>query len=316
MRKKLTVVGAGNVGATLAQRLAELELGDVVLVDIPATEGMPAGKALDIRQSGPVYGYDSRITGTTEYGPTAGSDIVVITAGVPRKPGMSRDDLLNINAGIVKSVSEQVAKHSPNAILIVVSNPLDAMAHVALRVTGFPKERVIGMAGVLDSARLAAFLAEALDVSVNDIQPTVLGGHGDTMVPVARYTTVAGVPVTELMKPDQLAAILQRTRDGGAEIVKLLKTGSAYYAPSAAVAAMVEAILKDKKRIFPCAAYLEGAYGVKGLFLGVPVKLGARGIEQVIEIRLNDEEKAALQKSAQAVQDLVDVLKRTNIVSV
>jgi malate dehydrogenase len=231
MRKKLTVVGAGNVGATLAQRLAELELGDVVLVDIPATEGMPAGKALDIRQSGPVYGYDSRITGTTEYGPTAGSDIVVITAGVPRKPGMSRDDLLNINAGIVKSVSEQVAKHSPNAILIVVSNPLDAMAHVALRVTGFPKERVIGMAGVLDSARLAAFLAEALDVSVNDIQPTVLGGHGDTMVPVARYTTVAGVPVTELMKPDQLAAILQRTRDGGAEIVKLLKTGSAYYAP-------------------------------------------------------------------------------------
>jgi malate dehydrogenase len=315
MRKKLTVVGAGNVGATLAQRLAELELGDVVLVDIPATEGMPAGKALDIRQSGPVYGYDSRITGTTEYGPTAGSDIVVITAGVPRKPGMSRDDLLNINAGIVKSVSEQVAKHSPNAILIVVSNPLDAMAHVALRVTGFPKERVIGMAGVLDSARLAAFLAEALDVSVNDIQPTVLGGHGDTMVPVARYTTVAGVPVTELMKPDQLAAILQRTRDGGAEIVKLLKTGSAYYAPSAAVAAMVEAILKDKKRILPCAAFLEGPYGVKGLFLGVPVKLGARGIEQVIEIRLNDEEKAALQKSAQAVQDLVDVLKRTNIVS-
>ncbi|MBK8870816.1 MAG: malate dehydrogenase [Elusimicrobia bacterium] len=315
MRKKLTVVGAGNVGATLAQRLAELELGDVVLVDIPATEGMPAGKALDIRQSGPVYGYDGRITGTTEYGPTAGSDIVVITAGVPRKPGMSRDDLLNINAGIVKNVSEQVARHSPNAILIVVSNPLDAMAHVALRVTGFPKERVIGMAGVLDSARLAAFLAEALDVSVNDIQPTVLGGHGDTMVPVARYTTVAGVPVTELMKPDHLAAILQRTRDGGAEIVKLLKTGSAYYAPSAAVAAMVEAILKDKKRILPCAAFLEGPYGVNGLFLGVPVKLGARGIEQVIEIRLNDEEKAALQKSAQAVQDLVDVLKRTNIVS-
>lgn len=315
MRKKMSVIGAGNVGATLAQRLAELELGDVVLVDIPQTEGMPAGKALDIRQSGPVYGYDSRITGTTEYGPTANSDIVVITAGVPRKPGMSRDDLLNINAGIVKIVSEQVAKHSPNAILIIVSNPLDAMAHVALRTTGFPKERVIGMAGVLDSARLAAFLAEALDVSVNDIQPTVLGGHGDTMVPIARYTTVAGVPITELLKPDQLQAILQRTRDGGAEIVKLLKTGSAYYAPSASVAAMVESILKDKKRILPCAVYLEGEYGVRGLFLGVPTKLGARGVEQVIEIRLADDEKAALQKSAQAVQDLVDVLKRMNVVS-
>lgn len=315
MRRKLSVIGAGNVGATLAQRLAELELGDVVLVDIPQTEGMPAGKALDIRQSGPVYGYDSRITGTTEYGPTANSDIVVITAGVPRKPGMSRDDLLNINAGIVKIVSEQVAKHSPKAILIIVSNPLDAMAHVALRTTGFPKERVIGMAGVLDSARLATFLAEALDVSVNDIQPTVLGGHGDTMVPIARYTTVAGVPITELLKPDQLQAILQRTRDGGAEIVKLLKTGSAYYAPSASVAAMVESILKDKKRILPCAAYLEGEYGVRGLFLGVPVKLGARGIEQVIEIRLADDEKAALQKSAQAVQELVEVLKRMNVVS-
>lgn len=315
MRRKLSVIGAGNVGATLAQRLAELELGDVVLVDIPQTEGMPAGKALDIRQSGPVYGYDSRITGTTEYGPTANSDIVVITAGVPRKPGMSRDDLLNINAGIVKIVSEQVAKHSPNAILIIVSNPLDAMAHVALRTTGFPKERVIGMAGVLDSARLATFLAEALDVSVNDIQPTVLGGHGDTMVPIARYTTVAGVPITELLKPDQLQSILQRTRDGGAEIVKLLKTGSAYYAPSASVAAMVESILKDKKRILPCAAYLEGEYGVRGLFLGVPVKLGARGIEQVIEIRLADDEKAALQKSAQAVQELVDILKRMNVVS-
>jgi malate dehydrogenase len=315
MRRKLSVIGAGNVGATLAQRLAELELGDVVLVDIPQTEGMPAGKALDIRQSGPVYGYDSRITGTTEYGPTANSDIVVITAGVPRKPGMSRDDLLNINAGIVKVVSEQVAKHSPNAILIIVSNPLDAMAHVALRVTGFPKERVIGMAGVLDSARLATFLAEALEVSVQDIQPTVLGGHGDTMVPIARYTTVAGVPITELLTPEQLQAILQRTRDGGAEIVKLLKTGSAYYAPSASVAAMVESILKDKKRILPCAAYLDGEYGVRGLFLGVPVKLGARGIERIIEIRLADDEKAALQKSAQAVQDLVDVLKRMNIVS-
>jgi malate dehydrogenase len=315
VRKKLSVIGAGNVGATLAQRLAEMELGDVVLVDIPQTEGMPAGKALDIRQSGPVYGYDSRLTGTTEYGPTANSDIVVITAGMPRKPGMSRDDLLSINAGIMKTVSEQVAKHSPNAILIIVSNPLDAMAHVALRTTGFPKERVIGMAGVLDSARLAAFLAEALDVSVQDIQPTVLGGHGDTMVPVARYTTVAGVPITELMESETLAAILQRTRDGGAEIVKLLKTGSAYYAPSAAAAAMVEAILKDRKRIFPCAAYLEGEYGVTGLFLGVPVKLGARGIEKVIELRLSEDEKAALQKSIAAVRELVDVLKRTNIVS-
>jgi malate dehydrogenase len=291
------------------------EMGDVVLVDIPATEGMPAGKALDIRQSGPVYGFDSRVVGTTEYGPTAQSDIVVITAGVPRKPGMSRDDLLNINAGIVKSVSEQVARHSPEAILIVVSNPLDAMAHVALRTTGFPKQRVIGMAGVLDSARLAAFLAEALDVSVEDIQPTVLGGHGDTMVPIARYTTVAGVPVGELLKAEPLAAIFQRTRDGGAEIVKLLKTGSAYYAPSASVVAMVESILKDKKRIFPCAAYLEGEYGVRGLFLGVPVKLGARGIEQVIELRLADDEKAALQKSVQAVQDLVDTLKRSNHVA-
>lgn len=315
MRRKCSVIGAGNVGATLAQRLAEAELGDVVLVDIPATEGMPAGKALDIRQSGPVYGFDSRVVGTTEYGPTAQSDIVVITAGVPRKPGMSRDDLLNINAGIVKSVSEQVARHSPEAILIVVSNPLDAMAHVALRTTGFPKQRVIGMAGVLDSARLAAFLAEALDVSVEDIQPTVLGGHGDTMVPIARYTTVAGVPVGELLKAEPLAAIFQRTRDGGAEIVKLLKTGSAYYAPSASVVAMVESILKDKKRIFPCAAYLEGEYGVRGLFLGVPVKLGARGIEQVIELRLADDEKAALQKSVQAVQDLVDTLKRSNHVA-
>lgn len=315
MRRKISVIGAGNVGATLAQRLAEAELGDVVLVDIPQTEGMPAGKALDILQSGPVYGYDSRVTGTTEYGPTAGSDVVIITAGIPRKPGMSRDDLLNTNAGIVKSVSEQVAKHAPNAIVIVVSNPLDAMAHVALRVTGFPKNRVIGMAGVLDSARLATFLAEALDVSVRDIQPTVLGGHGDTMVPVARYTTVAGIPVTDLLPSDTLAAIFQRTRDGGAEIVKLLKTGSAYYAPSASVVAMVESILKDKKRILPCAVYLEGEYGVQGLYLGVPVKLGARGVEKVMEVPLNEGEKTALQKSATAVRELVEVLKKFQIVA-
>ncbi|TXH25145.1 MAG: malate dehydrogenase [Elusimicrobia bacterium] len=315
MRHKITVIGAGNVGATLAQRLAEAELGDVVLVDIPQTEGMPAGKALDIAQSGPVYGYDSRVTGTTEYGPTAGSDIVVITAGVPRKPGMSRDDLLNINAGIVKTVSEQVAKTSPNAILIVVSNPLDAMAHVALRVTGFPKERVIGMAGVLDSARLATFLAEAAKVSVEDVQPMVLGGHGDTMVPVARCTTIAGIPVGELLPKETVDAIFQRTRDGGAEIVKLLKTGSAYYAPSASVVAMVKAIVKDKKRVLPCAAYLDGEYGVRGLFLGVPVKLGARGIEQVLEVRLDPAEKAALEKSAAAVRELVDALQRMNVVS-
>jgi malate dehydrogenase len=276
---------------------------------------MPAGKALDILEAGPVYGYDSRVTGTTEYGPTQGSDVVVITAGVPRKPGMSRDDLLNINAGIVKGVSEQVAKASPNAILIIVSNPLDAMAHVALRVTGFPRERVIGMAGVLDSARFATFLAEAMQVSVENIQPMVLGGHGDTMVPVTRYTTCAGVPVSEILKKEQLDAIVQRTRDGGAEIVKLLKTGSAYYAPSASVAQMVEAILKDKKRVLPCAAYLDGEYGHQGIFLGVPAKLGAKGIEQVIQIRLADDEKAALTKSADAVKELVEVLKKSGVVT-
>ncbi len=310
MARKITVVGAGNVGATLAQRLAEKELGDVVLVDIPQTEGMPAGKALDILQAGPIYGYDSRVTGATEYGPTKGSDLVVITAGIPRKPGMSRDDLLSTNAGIVRSVSEQVARHSPDAIVIVVSNPLDAMAHVALKTTGFPKHRVVGMAGVLDSARFATFLAEEMRVSVEDIQPMVLGGHGDTMVPITRYTTCAGVPVTEMIKKDRLDAIVQRTRDGGAEIVKLLKTGSAYYAPSASVVAMAESILKDKKRVLPCAAYLEGEYGVTGVFLGVPVKLGAGGIEAVVQINLNEEEKAALKKSADAVKELVEALKR------
>jgi len=262
---------------------------------------------LDILQSGPIYGYDTRITGTTEYGPTAGSEVVIVTAGIPRKPGMSRDDLLNTNAGIVRSVSIEVARHSPNAVLIVVSNPLDAMAHVALKATGFPKNRVLGMAGVLDSARLATFLAEALEVSVQDIQPMVLGGHGDTMVPLARYTTVAGTT-------ERWNAVLERTRNGGAEIVKLLKTGSAYYAPSASVTAMVESILLDKKRILPCAAFLENEYGVKGVFLGVPVKLGSNGIEKIMEVVLTEEESVALRQSAQAVQELVDILKRGSLV--
>jgi malate dehydrogenase len=314
MRKKITVVGAGNVGATLAQRLAEAELGDVVMVDIPQTEGMPAGKALDILQSGPVYGYDSRVKGSTEYGPTEGSDIVVITAGIPRKPGMSRDDLLSTNAKIVQSVSEQVARTSPNAVVIVVSNPLDAMAYVALNVTKFPKQRVLGMAGVLDSARMATFVAQELNVSVQDVQPMVLGGHGDTMVPIPRYTTVAGVPITELLSKEKLDAIVQRTRDGGAEIVKLLKTGSAYYAPSASVVAMVESILKDKKRILPCAAYLEGEYGVQGLYVGVPVKLGEKGLEQVLQLNLTVEERVALQKSADSVRELVEAMKRLGVV--
>ncbi|MBI4396400.1 MAG: malate dehydrogenase [Elusimicrobia bacterium] len=314
MPKKITIIGAGNVGATLTQRLAEKEWGDVVMVDVPQTQDMPAGKALDISQAGLVYGYDTRVTGTTEYGPTANSDIVVITAGIPRKPGMSRDDLLNTNAGIVKSVSEQVAKHSPNAVVIVVSNPLDAMAYVALKTTGFPRQRVLGMAGVLDSARMARFLAEALNVSVEDIQPTVLGGHGDTMVPLVRYTTVAGVPVTELLPKEKLDAIVQRTRDGGAEIVRLLKTGSAYYAPSASVVAMVESIVKDKKRILPCAAYLEGEYDSRGVFLGVPVKLGAKGVEEIVPLRLTAEEQSELKKSADSVKDLIETMRRSGVI--
>jgi malate dehydrogenase len=315
LRKKITVVGAGHVGATLAQRLAEAELGDVVMVDIPQTEGMPQGKALDIWQSGPLYGFDARVIGATDFGPTESSDVVVVTAGIPRKPGMSRDDLLNTNAGIVKSVCEQVARRSPNAILIIVSNPLDAMAYVALKTTAFPRNRVIGMAGVLDSARMAAFVAEALNVSVENVQPMVLGGHGDTMVPVPRYTTVAGVPLTELLTHEKLDSLIQRTRDGGAEIVKLLKTGSAYYAPSASVVVMVEAILKDKHRILPCAAYLEGEYGIRGLFIGVPAKLGEKGIEEVFQVPLTAEERGALQKSADAVKDLVDSMKRLGAVT-
>jgi len=309
MRKKITVVGAGNVGATLVQRLAEMELGDVVVVDIPQVGDMPAGKALDIVESAPIYGYDSRVTGTTTYEPTANSDVVVITAGIPRKPGMSRDDLLNTNAGIVKAVTEQVVKFSPNCILIIVSNPLDAMCLVALKTSKFPKHRVIGMAGVLDSARMRSFIAEALNVSMENVHAMVLGGHGDTMVPLPRFSTVAGIPITELLPKDKIAAINQRTRDGGAEIVKLLKTGSAYYAPSASTAEMVEAILKDKKKIVPAAAYLEGEYGVEGLFVGVPVKLGERGIEQIVQLNLSVDERAELMKSASAVKELSAALR-------
>ena len=305
-RKKITVVGAGNVGATAAHRLVDKELGDVVLVDI--IEGMPQGKALDLAESGPIEGYDCRLIGTNGYRETANSDIVVITSGIARKPGMSRDDLLNTNAGIVGSVVEEVVRHSPNAILIIVSNPLDAMCQVALRRSRFPKHRVFGMAGVLDSARMRTFLAEALNVSVENVTAFVLGGHGDTMVPLARYSTCAGIPVTELLPKDVLDKIVDRTRNGGAEIVSLLKTGSAYYAPSAATVEMVEAIIKDKKKILPCAAYLEGEYGINGLYVGVPCKLGARGLEQIIEINLMAEERIALQKSAAAVQELVNVL--------
>jgi malate dehydrogenase len=309
MRKKMTVVGAGNVGASLAQRLAEMEMGDVVLVDIPQTEGMPAGKALDVFEASPIYGYDSKIVGATNYEPTKNSDVVVITAGIPRKPGMSRDDLLNTNAGIVQSVTNEVAKHSPNAILIIISNPLDAMCQVALKASKFPKHRVIGMAGALDSARMRSFIAEALNVSVENVHAMVLGGHGDTMVPMPRFSTVAGIPVSNLIPKEKLDTIIQRTRDGGAEIVKLLKSGSAYYAPSASAAEMVEAILKDKHKIIPCAAYLQGEYGIEGVFVGVPVKLGSCGIEEIIALELTSEEKAALQKSASAVKELASALK-------
>ena len=306
MRKKITVVGAGNVGATLAHWLAAKELGDVVLLDI--IEGVPQGKGLDLLEAGPVEGFDVKIKGTNDFADTAGSDLVVMTAGLPRKPGMSRDDLLKANFDVVKPTIEKVAKYSPECFLIVVTNPLDAMAQTAYKVSGFPKNRVIGMAGILDSARYRAFLAEALDVSVQNIQALVLGGHGDTMVPVPSYTTVAGIPITDLMPKEQLDKIIARTAKGGGEIVSLLKTGSAYYAPSAGVAEMVDAIFNDRKKILPCAAYLEGEYGINGLFVGVPVKLGARGIEQIIEIKLTAEEHAALQKSAAAVKELVDII--------
>jgi len=306
MRKKVTVVGAGMVGGTTAHRLADKELCDVVLIDI--IEGLPQGKGLDLAESAPIEGYDSRVVGTNDYKDTANSDIVVITAGLPRKPGMSRDDLLKTNYNIVKETTEKVVKHSPNSILIVVSNPLDAMTQTAYKASGFSKNRVIGMAGVLDAARMRTFIAEALEVSVENVTAFVLGGHGDAMVPLARYSTVAGIPLPDLMPQEKIEAIVKRTAQGGAEIVGLLKTGSAFYAPSAAIVEMVEAILKDKKKILPCAAYLEGEYGIKGLFVGVPVKLGARGIEQVIEIKLTPEERVALEKSAAAVKELVDII--------
>ncbi len=302
MVNKITVVGAGNVGATTAQRIAEKELArHVIMVDV--AEGIPQGKGLDQWESAPIEGFDSRVSGANDYAPTAGSDIVVITAGIARKPGMSRDDLLNTNAGIVKSVSEQIKATSPNAIVIVVSNPLDVMCYVAKEATGFPRERVIGMAGILDTARYRSFIAEALDVSVRDIQAMVLGGHGDTMVPLISYTTVSGIPITQLMDKATLDAIVQRARDGGAEIVKYLKTGSAYYAPSSGAVQMVEAIVMDQKRILPCAAWLEGEYGMSGLYLGVPCKLGRNGLEKVIEVSLTADEKAALAKSADAVRE-------------
>jgi len=307
MRNKITVVGGGNVGASAAINLAMKELGDVVLVDV--VEGVPQGKGLDMAQMGPIEGYDVQLTGANDYAPTANSDVVVITAGLARKPGMSRDDLLIANYEVVKSVTENIAKHSPNAILVLVTNPLDAMCTVAHHVSKFPKHRVVGMAGVLDSARFRTFIAMELNVSVENVTAVVLGGHGDTMVPVVRLSNVSGIPLSELIPADRLAAIVDRTRNGGAEIVKYLKTGSAYYAPSAAAVEMVESILKDKKKVLPCAALLEGEYGIKGLFVGVPVKLGRNGVEKIYEMQLNAEEKAMLAKSASSVQELVDVLK-------
>ena len=306
MRNKVSIVGSGNVGATAAHWMAAKELADIVLIDI--IEGVPQGKGLDLLEAMPIEKKDSFALGTQDYKDTANSDIVVITAGVPRKPGMSRDDLLNINHKIMKDVVGQVVQYSPNCILIIVSNPLDAMAQAGYKMSGFSRNRVIGMAGVLDSARFRAFIAMELKVSVENVTAFVLGGHGDTMVPLPRYSTVAGIPITELMDRATIERLVQRTRDGGAEIVKYLKTGSAFYAPSAAVTEMVEAILKDKKKILPCAAYLEGEYGLRGLFVGVPCKLGTRGIEQIIEIKLTPEEKAQLEKSAGAVKELVGVI--------
>ena len=307
MRKKITVIGAGHVGASCAVRIADKELADVVLVDI--VEGIPQGKGLDILQACPVEGSDVNVVGTNSYEETKDSDIVIMTAGFPRKPGMSRDDLLWKNYEIVKSCIEQAVKYSPNAFLILVTNPLDAMCHVALKVSKFPKNRVIGMAGILDTARFRTFLAQALDVSVESIVAFVLGGHGDSMVPLVRYTSVAGIPGADLLDKETIDKIVERTRFGGGEIVKYLKTGSAYYAPSSAAVEMAESILKDKKKVLPCAAYLEGEYGIQDLFVGVPVKLGANGIEKIYELKLSDEEKAALHKSAAAVKELVDVMK-------
>ena len=309
MRKKVTVVGAGNVGATAAMRLAEKELADVVLIDV--LEGVPQGKALDLAEAAPVEKHDCTIIGCSgEYEEAKDSQIVIITAGIPRKPGMSRDDLLSTNKGIMQKVVKEVTAVAPESILIIVSNPLDAMCHVAFDTSGFPKNRIVGMAGVLDSARFSTFIARELDVSVENIHAFVLGGHGDTMVPVSRYSTVAGIPITELLSAERIAALEDRTRGGGAEIVGLLKTGSAYYAPASAAVQMAEAILKDKKKILPCAADLEGEYGIHDLFIGVPVKLGASGVEEIIEIRLNEDENRAIQHSADAVRELVEDMKR------
>ncbi|HIQ05272.1 MAG TPA: malate dehydrogenase [Anaerolineae bacterium] len=302
MRNKISIIGAGNVGATTAHWLAERELGDIVLVDIPQVGEMPKGKALDLMEAGPVLGYDTRITGTSDYAETKDSDVVVITAGVPRKPGMSREDLVTTNAGIIKDVAQKVAAASPNCIIILVTNPLDTMAYVAKKVTGFPRERVIGQAGVLDSARMRTFIAMELGVSVQNTHAFVLGGHGDEMVPLPRYSTVAGIPITELLPPERIEAIVERTRKGGGEIVQLLKTGSAFYAPGAAVAQMVEAILKDKKLILPASAYLQGEYGMEDIYFGVPIVLGRGGMERIIEIELTEEEKAAMQRSAELIR--------------
>jgi malate dehydrogenase len=307
MNRKITVVGAGNVGATLAQRIADRELADVVLIDI--VEGMPQGKGLDIMEATPVEGSDARVLGTNDYKDTAGSELIIITAGIARKPGMSRDDLLNTNYKIVKECTDNALKQSPDAILIVVSNPLDAMCQVAFKVAGLPRQRVFGMAGVLDSARMRTFIAMELGVSVENVHAFVLGGHGDTMVPLPRYSTVAGVPITELLPPDRVEAICKRTANGGAEIVSLLKTGSAYYAPSSSTAEMVDAVLKDKHKVLPACCYLDGEFGIRGLYVGVPAQLGAGGVEKIWEIKLTEAEQAALHKSAAAVKELVDVLK-------
>jgi malate dehydrogenase len=307
VRTKISVVGAGNVGATVAQLIAYKELGDVVMVDI--IEGLPQGKALDLLEAGPVEGYDGQVTGANHYEATANSHIVVITAGIARKPGMSRSDLITTNANIVRAVTEQVVNYSPEAYLIVVSNPLDAMVHLAKHISGFPKNRVVGQAGVLDSTRFRTFIAQELNVSVEDTQAFVLGGHGDTMVPLPRYSTVAGIPITHLMPQETIDRLVQRTRDGGGEIVNLLKSGSAFYAPGAAVVQMVEAIVKDKKRVLPCTAYLEGEYGLRDIYFGVPVKLGAGGVEQIIEIELTAAERTALQASAKEVADTIQQLK-------
>lgn len=308
MPKKVTVVGAGNVGATAAQRLAEKGVADVVLVDI--VEGMPQGKALDLMQAAPVEKHDFKLQGANDYGPTENSDVIIITAGIARKPGMSRDDLIKTNMKIVGDVTREVSRLSPDSVLIIVSNPLDAMCHVAYKVSGFDRKKVIGMAGILDTARFRTFLAMELDVSVENIQALVLGGHGDTMVPLSRFTTVSGIPVTEFITPERLEEIIDRTRNGGAEIVSLLKTGSAYYAPASSAVEMAESILYNRKKILPCATILDGQYGIKDLFIGVPVKLGEQGVEQVIELKLTPEEDAALKKSAAAVQSLVDFLAK------